>query len=94
MLAIALAALDGGSFGSRIQWYNFQDGMKAVKELDKPGIVIIALSWSGASKGLGKRIAQDEKVYELSKQFVMISCNQDGPCEDDAFAIGGVACLK
>ena len=94
MLAIALAALDGGSFGSRIQWYNFQDGMKAVKELDKPGIVIIALSWSGASKGLGKRIAQDDKVYELSKQFVMILAGDEDEPEDEKWLPGLRFCLS
>ena len=86
MLAIASAALDGGSFGNQIHWYGFQDGMKQIAETGKPGVVIVALSWSGASRGLGKRIAKDEKVIELSKQFVMILAgDEDGPEDEKWF---------
>ena len=53
----------------------------------------VANVWLDVLFSQGESI-ENEELIELSKQFVMISCNQDGPCEDDAFAIGGVACLK
>ena len=54
-------------------------------------MVVFHRSYCSACDRLGSEGKENEELIELSKQFVMISCNQDGPCEDDAFAIGGDA---
>ena len=58
--------------------------MQQIAETGKPGVV----SWSGASRGLGKRIAKDEKIIELSKQFVMILAGDEDEPEDEKWFPG------
>ena len=54
-------------------------------------MVVFHRSYCSACGRLGSEVRENGELIELSKQFVMISCNQEGPCEDDAFAIGRVA---
>ena len=84
----------GGFFGDAIRWRAYGDGYDEIAKQKKPGMVVFHRSYCSACDRLGSEVKENEELIELSKQFVMISCNQEGPCEDDAFAIGGVACLE
>ena len=54
----------------------------------KPGLVLFHRSYCGACKRLGNDVRQNKQLIELSKQFVMISCDGTNDPEGDAFEIG------
>ena len=88
MLLVACSTLNTEYFGNQIAWRSLKDGMKEMEESHKPGIVIIFKSWCGACKGLGRRIASDEKTIEFSKRFVMILAMDDEEPEEEKWLPG------
>ena len=82
------SALNPGFFGNQIAWRSFQDGMKEVESTNKPAVVIIYKSWCGACRGLGRRVATDEKIIEFSKRFVMILAADDDEPEEEKWLPG------
>ena len=83
-----VAAVDGGYFGNLYSWHSFDEGMKAIRELNKPGVVIIYKNWCGACRGLGKRIATDERLIDFSKRFVMILAADEEEPEEEKWLPG------
>lgn len=60
---------------------------------NKPGILIISKTRSVASRDLGISMSQNEKLIELSHQFVMILAEDDEEPEDEKYLPGIHYCL-
>lgn len=57
-----------------IQWKSYDEGINEVENQKKPGIVLIHHSTCPACINLNKIFQNSERIEELSKQFVMMSC--------------------
>lgn len=79
----------GGFFGDTIQWKTYSEGYDDIVKTGKPGMVFFHRMYCEACHRLGLDVQQNTELIELSKQFVMISCNGMSEEPDSpAFEIG------
>ena len=71
-----------------IEWVDYQQGMSAIESTHKPGIVLIHHSTCPACVNLHRIMDNSDRVKQLSKSFVMISC-KDGVVPPDPAFKGG-----
>lgn len=64
-----------------------------MREENKPGILFISKTRSAASRDLGISMSQNEKLIQLSHQFVMILAEDDEEPEDEKYLPGIPYCL-
>jgi len=72
-------------FGKHINWVKYEEGLKLAKEQSKPMMVIIHKSYCGACKALKPKIRNDKEFAKLSKDFIMVTCQDDEEPNDDQF---------
>lgn len=65
--------------------------MKKIVELNKPGILIISKSGSGACRDLGISMSKNEEMIKLAKEFVMILAPDNNEPEDEKYLPGIIA---
>ena len=89
VVLLLLAALSCGA--DTIEWKSFDEGLEEMKQMNKPGVVLIHHSTCPACINLGKIFATSKKVINLSRSFVMISCSNGFVPVDPAYN-GGISC--
>ena len=92
MLSICLG-VSLSYFGDEYDWKKLNEGEKLMREENKPGILFISKTRSAASRDLGISMSQNEKLIQLSHQFVMILAEDDEEPEDEKYLPGIPYCL-
>ena len=90
MIFLILAILAVTS--AEIQWRNYEEGIKEMSNDFKPGLVLIYRPTCPACKHLQSVIQKSEEIEELSKQLVMIRCDE-GHAPRDIDYRGGRDCF-
>lgn len=76
-----------------IQWKSYDEGINEVENQKKPGIVLIHRSTCPACINLNKIFQNSERIEELSKQFVMMSCKSGKEPNDIGYRGGFIIIL-
>ena len=77
---------------AHVQWKDYEEGLKEMKSSSKPGLVLIYRPTCPACKRLQMFINNSGEIEELSKQFVMIKCDE-GHAPRNIDYRGGTKCI-
>ena len=77
---------------AQVQWKDYEEGLKEMKVSSKPGLVLIYRPTCPACKHLQSIINNSGEIEELSKQLVMIKCDE-GHAPRDIDYRGGTKCI-
>ena len=93
-ILIALVAsqkeLLGREMGNDVDWMEYEEGMKEIREKGKPGMIVFHRDYCTQCKRLGEEIHENPKFIKRSKKFVMISCNGFNDPDTTPFEFGRV----
>ena len=64
--------LCSGARGEVIDWKTYEDGIRQIREIEKPGFLLIYNPACPACQTLDRTIKSSILIQELSKEFVMI----------------------
>lgn len=83
-IAICLMALP--LFAEELKWYNWTDGIAAVKKMKKPAIADFYTDWCKWCKVMDEKTFHDAKVFAmLKKNFICVRLNPETSTETIAF---------
>jgi len=68
--------MDSG-FGKDYIWYDWQSGLAAAKEQNKPIIALFHQDWCGACQRLKPNFAASDEIKEVADKFIMINTDDD-----------------
>ena len=88
-LLFALATQEGlgGAFGNEINWKNYADGIEEIRTKHKPGMLVFHRGFCPSCNRLAMEVKNNKKVINLSKHFVMVSCDGNEP-KSELFTFG------
>ncbi|KAI5726157.1 hypothetical protein M8J77_024607 [Diaphorina citri] len=72
-------------FGDHLKWQLLDQGLTAAKESRKPIMAVFHKSWCGACRSLGPKVANSDKIAELSKHFELINVYDDEEPDDNKY---------
>lgn len=74
----AAAAKNGGhGWGDSIEWRTYDEALKEAKERNVPIAIFLHKTWCHACKRLRPIVAASSAIAEQSKQFVMVSAEDE-----------------
>lgn len=76
-------------WNDEIAWVTLDQGLKLAKEQRKPVFVLIHKTWCHACQNLKKTFAKAKLIQDLSKNFVMVNCEDDEEPWEEEYAPNG-----
>lgn len=71
------ATAPANGWGDEIAWRGLSEGLDEAKRERMPLMLVVHTSWCSKCKKLKASTFRDQKLHELSEQFVMINIDQD-----------------